>query len=171
MCLIPTKPQSFRDGVPVSWKKEKCLFHRCKNLFQKSPGCSAKALVHYGRPSTILKLLTRWDTTKARLPSLISRGTNSIMVSGTENTSGSNVRADLSTSHTAVLLPNLLLRKLVTPVIQMMFHCSTVWQDPQEVKHECWRIKEWVARFLGHINYWLTVKTQICASLWTLCHV
>lgn len=128
-----------RDVVPVSWKKEKCPFHRYKNLFQKSPRCSAKALVHYGCPSTILKLLSWWDMAKATISSPISRGTNSIMVSVTDNTGGSNVKADLSTSYTAVLLPNLLLRKLVTPVIQMMFHCSTVWQDRQEVKHECWK--------------------------------
>lgn len=81
-----------RDGVPVSWRKE-------KNLFQRSPRCSAKALVHYGCPRTILTLPSQWDMAMVRPSSPTARGTNSIRIFVTENTSGANVRADLSTSY------------------------------------------------------------------------
>lgn len=76
---------------------------------------------------------------KARFSSLTSRGTNSIMVSVTENSSGSSVRADLRASYTRCTPAQ-------PPPWKTINTCQTKHeplfyslQDRQEVKGECWK--------------------------------
>lgn len=174
MCLIPTKPQSFRE-MESQWTGE-----RRRIYFRGAQGALLRLWFTMDAQDPSWNC-HQWDMAMVRLSSPTPRGTNSIVsfiytyiyiiyiiyILG-YLTSGSE---QIWAHHTpSVPLPNLLLRKLVTPLLQMMFHWATVWQDHPEVKLECWKDQGMSSQVPGHINYWLTVKPHICTSLWTLCH-